>query len=785
MFASTLDNDHEANPGNGAEGTLHQRAVPVPVPGVRCCAAALLRRRFSDRGAPPPRSRACACALLLQAKRARKKYNLGGAGRPASSSDRHSQGGDPAAAPQDARRSGDDGGGGGGGGGGAGAALPSAQSVGPQSRFELRLDRESKDEIARRVALAQRPLRRGAEAAASVEDYHNRATGVFFARPAWSREMTKAELENREQRAFGDYTARLLASVNGKSSALSYFENNLETWRQLWHCLDMATVVLLVVDARFPPVHFSPALYRHVVEVLKLPLILIFNKCDLVSADTIASWKAYFAAHYPGTEVVTFANYYAVESKRRHRVRLKLPQGMQDLLAVWKRLGLPGAGAWEAKLAEEHEDGAGGAQPLVSDGEDEDDDDDGGGGGGDGGGGGGGNPAGRKGGGGGGGGPGARRGGAGARPALDKCPHDDDCRKHRKGGCPKVHSDQPELMAQLAAQPGGGKAAALRVIMEKCKFDGNCRNRKKGRCGLVHSDQPDLLAQLAAADAGGGGRGAVGAVGAGAGGHGPGSAGAGESGAPAAAATIALLGQPNVGKSTVLNSLMARHVVSTSGTPGRTKYFQTHFMTPEIMLCDCPGLIFPAVVPRSLQLLAGLYPLHQLREPYTAVEFLAERVDLVAMFKLSPAQDSLDLVGSEEAFKWSAYTICEAYAERRRYLTSRSGRLDTHRSAQELLKFQCDGRIAFALKPPAAAAPAADAGGGASAARQAIKPGQAPGHGRPGDAAAPTAPTAEEDGEDAEDADDAEGGEGGAALLAAAALAVEEMMAAMSTQNEF
>lgn len=35
-------------------------------------------------------------------------------------------------------------------------------------------------------------------------------------------------------------------------SELSYFEMNLETWRQLWRVLEMSDIVLFIVDIRFP-----------------------------------------------------------------------------------------------------------------------------------------------------------------------------------------------------------------------------------------------------------------------------------------------------------------------------------------------------------------------------------------------------------------------------------------------------------------------------------------------------------------------------------------------------
>lgn len=56
-----------------------------------------------------------------------------------------------------------------------------------------------------------------------------------------------------------------------------------------------------------------------------------------------------------------------------------------------------------------------------------------------------------------------------------------------------------------------------------------------------------------------------------------------------------------MGKSSLINGLVGRKVVSVSRTPGHTRYFQTYFLTPSVKLCDCPGLIFPSLLPKQLQ----------------------------------------------------------------------------------------------------------------------------------------------------------------------------------------
>lgn len=164
--------------------------------------------------------------------------------------------------------------------------------------------------------------------------------------------------------------------------------------------------------------------------------------------------------------------------------------------------------------------------------------------------------------------------------------------------------------------------------------------------------------------------------------------------------TLGCIGFPNVGKSSVLNSLVGRKVVSVSRTPGHTKYFQTYYLTPTVKLCDCPGLVFPSRVDKQLQVLAGIYPVSQLQEPYSSVGHLCERTNYLSILKLTHPDHSPETPHDPSTQDWTAWDVCEAWAERRGYKTAKAARNDVYRAANSLLRLAIDGRLCLCLRPP-------------------------------------------------------------------------------------
>ena len=92
-----------------------------------------------------------------------------------------------------------------------------------------------------------------------------------------------------------------------------------------------------------------------------------------------------------------------------------------------------------------------------------------------------------------------------------------------------------------------------------------------------------------------------------------------------------------------------------------------------------------------------MYRIAQVQEPYTAIQYLAERVPVEEILGLKHP-DMEDVHG--DVPPWSAWKICEAYALQRGFLTGRAARPDVYRAANAILQLVNDGRIILSFKPP-------------------------------------------------------------------------------------
>ena len=88
---------------------------------------------------------------------------------------------------------------------------------------------------------------------------------------------------------------------------------------------------------------------------------------------------------------------------------------------------------------------------------------------------------------------------------------------------------------------------------------------------------------------------------------------------------VGVIGYPNVGKSSLINSLKTSRAVSTGATPGLTRNAQEVHLDKNIRLINCPGIVFSANQ-RDALVLRNCLKVEQLYDPISLVQTILKRV---------------------------------------------------------------------------------------------------------------------------------------------------------------
>ncbi|XP_036059808.1 large subunit GTPase 1 homolog [Onychomys torridus] len=164
--------------------------------------------------------------------------------------------------------------------------------------------------------------------------------------------------------------------------------------------------------------------------------------------------------------------------------------------------------------------------------------------------------------------------------------------------------------------------------------------------------------------------------------------------------TVGLVGYPNVGKSSTINSIMGNKKVSVSATPGHTKHFQTLYVEPGLCLCDCPGLVMPSFVSTKAEMICnGILPIDQMRDHVPPISLVCQNIPRhvleatygINIIKPGEGEDPYRPPTSEE--------LLTAYGCMRGFMTAH-GQPDQPRSARYILKDYVKGKLLYCHPPP-------------------------------------------------------------------------------------
>ncbi|KAM9353944.1 nucleolar GTP-binding protein 2 [Symphorus nematophorus] len=152
--------------------------------------------------------------------------------------------------------------------------------------------------------------------------------------------------------------------------------------------------------------------------------------------------------------------------------------------------------------------------------------------------------------------------------------------------------------------------------------------------------------------------------------------------------SVGFIGYPNVGKSSVINTLRSKKVCNVAPLAGETKVWQYITLMRRIFLIDCPGVVYPSEDSETDIVLKGVVQVEKIKNPEEHIGAVLERAKPEYI---------------QKTYRIPTWNSAEDFLEKLAFRTGKllkGGEPDISTVSKMVLNDWQRGRIPFFVKPP-------------------------------------------------------------------------------------